>query len=122
MEIDIKAERVDRILGAWADRRIGPICAASNEALDFSLEPQATRLLVKLANDPEADLSAVPKPVLRIVWARVLFGAGVARLMPDAVMLRAPFGISDDELLPRLIRDILARTTLPSEWREKRLH
>lgn len=122
MEIDVKAKRVDRILGAWADRRIRPLCTQSSEALDFSLEPAATRLLTTLAEDPEADLAHVPKPVLRIIWARALFGAGVARLMPDVVMLQAPFGISDDELLPLLIRDVLAQTTLPSEWRAKRLH
>ncbi|MBX3447551.1 MAG: hypothetical protein KF765_12425 [Parvibaculaceae bacterium] len=119
MEIDIRAERVSRILGAWADRRIRPHCAPSSEPLDFSQEPAATRLLLDLAGDPEADLSAVPGAVLRIVWARVLFGAGVAKMMPDTVMLKAPFGISDDELLPHLIRDVLAQTTLPTEWRRE---
>ena len=101
------------IIGAWADRAIRPLCVPSTEDPDWSRDEECDAFLRAVADDPDADLSAAPRPLLLLAWTRVLWATAAAGLEPDTVMAHPPAGATDRQILQGLIGLMLARTRVP---------
>lgn len=102
-----------KILGAWGERRLAPLCTPSSEELDFSLDDTCSEMLRAIANDPEGDLSVFPKPLLLMAWARVLWGHAAALLAPAVPVITLEPHVSKALLLQVLIGGLLAESRVP---------
>jgi hypothetical protein len=85
--------------------------------LDFSLEPDADKLCMQLADDPDRDLSPVSSAMIVMLRARLIFAIGACMTQPSAPLVTVPDQTSDELVLRLLLGELLAQTRLPPEWR-----
>lgn len=111
------AEAAD-LLTEWGDRRLNPVVGPAPEDLDWSLQEACDGLCGWLADDPEReDIADVPRPLLVMLKARLLFAIGACMLRKTEVIGRVPTTATSDLVLAGLLGIQLAGTRLPSEWR-----
>ena len=110
---DITQAEAATILGDWADRAIRPLCTPTTDVPDWTLDPECDEFLRVLADDPDADLTDIPRPLLLLAWSRVLWAVAAARLEPDTIIARPSAQATERQVLQGLIGMILASTRVP---------
>lgn len=70
-------------------------------------------MLRAIADDPEGDLSIFPKPLLRLAWARILWGTAAAVLEPFRPMMTIEPTTPPMLLLQSPIGGLLAGSRVP---------
>lgn len=101
------------MLGDWGDRRLRPASTPSSDPLDFSLDATCDDMLRVIADDPEGDLSIFPRPLLRLAWVRVLWGAAAAIIEPFRPVMTVDPATPRAVLLQALIGGLLAQSRVP---------
>lgn len=78
---------------------------------------RADKLCMRLADDPDRDLSPVSSAMIVMLRARLMFAVGACMTQPSAPLVTVPDQTSDELVLRLLLGELLAQTRLPPEWR-----